>query len=110
MRSDQAGSRVRPYFGVKLRLISKNRISAPAFKAHCGPSGIQSQIVRSDESESVMNDSATSRKILNFGHTFGHALEKATDYNYLKHGEAVGHGLFSLPNSQKSLNFSTKMK
>lgn len=32
------------------------------------------------------------RAILNFGHTIGHAIEKATDYDLL-HGQAVGYGI-----------------
>ncbi|PYT01599.1 MAG: 3-dehydroquinate synthase [Acidobacteria bacterium] len=62
------------------RLVAKQ----VAFKA---------KIVRGDETEATDNDSPTSRKILNFGHTFGHALEKVTDYKYLRHGEAVGYGI-----------------
>jgi 3-dehydroquinate synthase len=53
----------------------------------------KAKIVQNDESESVGDNSPRSRKILNFGHTFAHALEKATDYSYLKHGEAVGFGI-----------------
>lgn len=53
----------------------------------------KARIVQSDETEATGNTSATSRKILNFGHTLAHALEKVTDYKYLKHGEAVGHGI-----------------
>jgi 3-dehydroquinate synthase len=33
------------------------------------------------------------RRVLNLGHTFGHALEVQTGYDRLLHGEAVGFGL-----------------
>jgi len=68
----------------------------------------KAKIVRGDEAESVTNESATSRKILNFGHTFGHALEKATDYSYLKHGEAVGYGMVFAAELSKKLELLDK--
>lgn len=37
------------------------------------------------------------RRLLNFGHTLGHAIESACSYGGLRHGEAVGYGiLFAL--------------
>lgn len=48
---------------------------------------IKAEVVEKDERESGL------RQILNFGHTFGHALEAATSYRRLKHGEAVGYGM-----------------
>ena len=53
----------------------------------------KAKIVANDERESPDKMDAGSRKILNFGHTFAHALEKVTNYRYLKHGEAVGYGI-----------------
>lgn len=51
------------------------------------------KIVSGDEAESPERRDPHSRKILNLGHTFAHALEKVTLYRRFKHGEAVGHGL-----------------
>jgi 3-dehydroquinate synthase len=48
---------------------------------------MKSDIVAEDERESGI------RAILNFGHTFGHALEAATNYKELIHGEAVAIGM-----------------
>ncbi|MCX6390112.1 MAG: bifunctional shikimate kinase/3-dehydroquinate synthase [Solirubrobacterales bacterium] len=46
-------------------------------------------IVSSDEFDSGM------RQLLNLGHTVGHAIETATNYSRLRHGEAVGIGLLA---------------
>jgi 3-dehydroquinate synthase len=48
---------------------------------------IKAEVVTTDERESGL------RRILNFGHTVGHALESVTVYRRLKHGEAVGYGM-----------------
>lgn len=48
---------------------------------------IKAQIVSLDEKESGL------RAILNFGHTYGHALETLTDYQIFLHGEAIAIGM-----------------
>jgi len=48
---------------------------------------IKAQVVADDERESDR------RRILNYGHTIGHALESLAGYRGLIHGEAVGIGL-----------------
>jgi 3-dehydroquinate synthase len=48
---------------------------------------IKAQVVSRDEKESGL------RETLNFGHTFGHALESATRYTRFQHGEAVAWGM-----------------
>ncbi len=47
---------------------------------------LKSAVVEQDEKESGL------RRILNFGHTYGHAVEKQTNYKYT-HGEAVVAGM-----------------
>jgi len=47
---------------------------------------VKAEVVGKDEKESGL------RMILNFGHTVGHAIEAATHYRRLLHGEAVGWG------------------
>src|SRR6185437_15591846 len=49
----------------------------------------KADVVSADEKESGL------RRILNFGHTIGHALEAATDYSYFLHGEAVAWGMIA---------------
>jgi 3-dehydroquinate synthase len=48
---------------------------------------IKADVVRQDERESGL------RAILNFGHTFGHAIEAGLGYGEWLHGEAVGCGM-----------------
>jgi 3-dehydroquinate synthase len=48
---------------------------------------IKAQVVARDERE------AGERAVLNFGHTFGHAIEAATGYGTWLHGEAIASGM-----------------
>ena len=50
---------------------------------------LKAQIVTEDERES------NRRRVLNFGHTFAHALEKVTEYKRYRHGEAVLLGMYA---------------
>jgi 3-dehydroquinate synthase len=49
--------------------------------------GIKARVVSEDEFERDL------RKVLNFGHTFGHAFESAAELRDLRHGEAVALGM-----------------
>jgi 3-dehydroquinate synthase len=55
----------------------------------------KARIVAGDEREDVSRTDARSRRILNFGHTVGHALEAVTNYRRFRHGEAVGWGMLA---------------
>ncbi len=52
-----------------------------------GSCAIKSAVVSADEKE------AGQRALLNFGHTFGHAIETGMGYGVWLHGEAVGAGM-----------------
>ncbi len=58
---------------------------------------IKAEVVSADERESGL------RRILNFGHTFGHALEAETAYQRYLHGEAVGFGMRAAAHLARSL-------
>ena len=51
-------------------------------------------------------ESGTDRIKLNFGHTIGHALETATSYNSLLHGEAVSIGMVVASKISSALSYS----
>jgi len=50
---------------------------------------LKAKVVSSDERESGL------RRVLNFGHTIGHALEAETNYRHFLHGEAVAWGMIA---------------
>src|SRR5438874_2596444 len=53
---------------------------------------IKAEVVAADEKEAGL------RRILNFGHTAGHALEAVTKYRRYRHGEAVAYGMLVAAN------------
>jgi 3-dehydroquinate synthase len=63
----------------------------------------KAKIVAGDEREEVGRWDARSRRVLNFGHTVGHALEALTGYRRFRHGEAVGHGMLAAAEISKRL-------
>ncbi|MBO0912605.1 MAG: 3-dehydroquinate synthase, partial [Acidobacteria bacterium] len=50
---------------------------------------LKAQVVSADEKETGL------RRLLNYGHTLGHALETATSYRHFLHGEAVAWGMIA---------------
>jgi 3-dehydroquinate synthase len=67
------------------RLLALDPSSLVPLIARCCQ--IKAEVVAMDEREGGL------RRILNFGHTVGHALEAVTDYRRFRHGEAVGEGM-----------------
>jgi 3-dehydroquinate synthase len=63
---------------------------------------IKSAIVARDEKESG------ERALLNFGHTFGHAIEALTGYERWLHGEAVGCGICLAADLSQRLGLITR--
>jgi 3-dehydroquinate synthase len=63
---------------------------------------VKADVVSKDEKESGL------RMILNFGHTIGHAIEAATNYKQLLHGEAVAWGSIAALNVARARNTLTQ--
>ncbi|GKV65683.1 MULTISPECIES: 3-dehydroquinate synthase [unclassified Sporosarcina] len=72
-------------------LLNEQQFSAPSIewlqKELLRGIKVKAQIVGEDEFEH------STRKFLNFGHTFGHAIEAASGYGSLSHGECVMIGM-----------------
>ena len=65
---------------------------------------VKVEVVSRDEQESDL------RRILNLGHTFGHALEEASGYRRFLHGEAVGWGILIVSRLAELLKSSIPLK
>ena len=61
---------------------------------------LKAQVVSADEKEGGL------RRVLNFGHTLGHALETATSYRQFLHGEAVAWGMIAAAKIAEEMRFS----
>jgi 3-dehydroquinate synthase len=59
---------------------------------------LKAEVVVADQFESGQ------RAILNYGHTFGHALETLTDYETYTHGEAIAVGMMMAAELAERLN------
>jgi len=79
------------YVGDATREPAGDKLADPAFLEFCTfeSARVKCDIVESDPYEQDL------RRILNLGHTMGHALESALDYEVIKHGEAVALGLIT---------------
>lgn len=62
---------------------------------------LKSSVVNQDEKEKGL------RAILNFGHTYAHAIEKLTCYEKYTHGEAVSVGMYMIFKLAKDSNLIT---
>jgi 3-dehydroquinate synthetase len=63
---------------------------------------IKAEVVGQDEREAGL------RAILNFGHTFGHAIESGLGYGEWLHGEAVGCGMVMARSCRAGWAWSTR--
>jgi 3-dehydroquinate synthase len=61
-------------------------VLVPAIVESCS---IKADVVSKDEREGGL------RRILNYGHTVGHALEAVTKYRRYRHGEAIAYGMLA---------------
>jgi 3-dehydroquinate synthase len=61
-------------------------VIGPAIVESCR---IKADVVSKDERESGL------RRILNYGHTIGHAIEAVTKYRRFRHGEAIAYGMIA---------------
>lgn len=62
---------------------------------------IKAKVVNEDERENGL------RAILNFGHTYAHAIEKVTNFTHFTHGEAVAIGMRLAFDLAKEKNYIT---
>jgi len=94
----------RKLFGQTVDFLSRGGPLGELIAAQCR---FKASIVAGDEREEIARTDRRSRRILNFGHTTAHALEKVTGYRRFRHGEAVGWGMLVAGEISKSLGMLT---
>ena len=62
---------------------------------------LKAGVVAQDERETGL------RAVLNYGHTFGHAVESLTGYSRFKHGEAVAIGMVQAAKASEAMGYCT---
>src|SRR5262249_37668691 len=80
------------------KLLAKDSAALAHVIEKCA--AIKARIVSEDERESAGGP----RALLNFGHTFAHAIESSTNYNAYLHGEAVAVGMVLAAELSTELN------
>ena len=63
---------------------------------------IKKRVVEEDEKDE------NTRMLLNFGHTFGHGVEKIYDYKKYTHGEGVAIGMYHITQKSEALGYTQK--
>jgi len=63
---------------------------------------IKKEIVERDEKDTA------ERMLLNFGHTFGHVIEKYFNYEKYTHGEAVAMGMYHITKKSEDMGLTEK--
>jgi len=78
-------------------LTLDTKVVIPALKRACA---IKAEVVERDEREGGL------RRLLNFGHTLAHAIEKHARYRGILHGEAVAIGMAFAAERSEALGFA----
>ncbi|MBQ0104408.1 MAG: hypothetical protein KBT47_00015 [Armatimonadetes bacterium] len=89
---------------VKYNMIGNISLDSPIEEIIYNCVRLKGEIVAEDEKDRGI------RKILNYGHTIGHAIEKLTDYSVYTHGEAVAMGMFAAACVGEKLGFPSYIR
>ncbi|MBQ7256328.1 MAG: 3-dehydroquinate synthase [Abditibacteriota bacterium] len=88
---------------IKYSLISNLNLSGNEENIIYNSCKIKADIVSKDEREKGI------RKVLNFGHTIGHVIEKYYNYSKFSHGEAVAIGMITMTSVGDKIQHNVKL-